>query len=278
MATLLCEYMYSTAPPFHLQDFSRVRVAGIDGCRGGWFAVLLENPPPPGGRYGGAAESPPRVAGTFLFGTEDHHGLEHLLEGVSLALIDIPIGLPGRTERASDSAVRKLLGARGRSIFPMPVREAVYAASYEEACRINAASTGKKLSKQTWNILAKVKSIDRFLRLRKKYLLTLRESAPEYCFVLAGSGRGPFHGKRTREGFRERSVILASSIPGWDRVHAEVRDSFPRRVLADDDILDAGVLAYSASLAVRGKTVLFPSVPEHDDYGLPIQTVFGTPV
>ena len=275
--------MYSTVPPSHLQDFSppktgcaadpdkpvegSIRVAGIDGCRGGWFAVLLEDSPSRGGR--------PRVTDVLLFDTEDFKTLAGILDGCSLALIDIPIGLPARGERPSDSAVRKLLGARGSSIFPMPVRDAVYADSYAEACRINAEATGKKLSKQAWNILGKVRSIDRFLRMREEYRLILRESSPEYCFVLA-AGCAPGHGKRTPEGVRERSAILAARATGWEGVRVEARNAYSRRELSDDDILDAGILAVSAYLAVSGGMVEVPSEIEYDDCGLPVQAVFGT--
>jgi predicted RNase H-like nuclease len=291
MDTLLCEYMYSTVPPSHLQDFSRVRVAGIDGCRGGWFALVLEGILSPSG----CPEEPSfRVAESLVFGTEDHSALEKLLEGVRLALIDIPIGLPARGDRQSDYEVRRLLGARRSSVFPMPVRDAVHADTYEEACRINAAATGKKLSKQTWNILSKVRSIDRFLRMRKEYRLILRESSPEYCFVLAAAGwgapaggegppviregafAGPVHGKRTLKGIRERSAILAASLPEWDRLLREVRGGFLRKDLADDDIIDAGILGVSAYYAVACAGLGVPDEVEYDEYGIPVQALFGT--
>jgi len=57
-----------------------------------------------------------------------------------LILIDILIDLKngGSEERYLDIKARKLLKIRKSSIFPVPCREAVYAESYEKACKIRS--------------------------------------------------------------------------------------------------------------------------------------------
>jgi len=58
---------------------------------------------------------------------------------------------------------------RKSSIFPVPCREAVYAETYEKACEVNKLLTGKLISKQAWNIVPKIRDVDRFLVKNKSY-------------------------------------------------------------------------------------------------------------
>lgn len=116
-----------------------------DGCRGGWFAVLL------------AAENDqnceweiglfPSFSSLIDFLKMNYEQTEFLI------LIDIPIGLKngGYGERYSDIEARKILKIRKSRIFPVPCREAVYAESYEKACEIKKKLTVKSISKQAWN-------------------------------------------------------------------------------------------------------------------------------
>lgn len=82
-----------------------------------------------------------------------------------LILIDIPIGLKNGVhgERLSDLGARRILKARKSSIFPIPCREAVYVGSYTKACEVNEKITGKRISKQAWNIVPKIRDVDSFL-------------------------------------------------------------------------------------------------------------------
>ena len=51
----------------------------------------------------------------------------------------MPIGLPARIGpggRGPERAVRPLLGGRQSSVFPVPSREAIYAPTYRDACRV----------------------------------------------------------------------------------------------------------------------------------------------
>ena len=53
-----------------------------------------------------------------------------------------------------------LFGSRRRSVFPALVRGVLECDTYEESCAINEEKTGKKIPKQAWNIVPKVKGTD----------------------------------------------------------------------------------------------------------------------
>ena len=84
-------------------------VAGVDGCKGGWFCAAKD-------------------AGTdsIWFGVYDNAKLllQQQPEPLIIA-IDIPIGLPEAGPRMCDIEARKLLGPRRSSVFPAPIRPAL---------------------------------------------------------------------------------------------------------------------------------------------------------
>lgn len=130
---------------------------GVDGCRAGWFVVF----------FGGGNESDcswkveifPEFSCLVDFLKNNYEQVDPLI------LIDIPIGLKtgGSGERLSDLGARSILKARKSSIFPVPCREAIYAKTYKEACEVNERLTGKRISKQAWNIVPKIRDVDGFL-------------------------------------------------------------------------------------------------------------------
>lgn len=82
----------------------------------------------------------------------------------NLIAIDIPIGLSDDGPRACDQLARSRLDRRKSSIFPAPIRAILDEKSYEAACAHSFRRVGKKISKQTWAILAKIRSVDECLR------------------------------------------------------------------------------------------------------------------
>ena len=165
-------------------------VVGVDGCRSGWFAVRLEC-----GGYS-SIDVFPRI--------ED---LCNEWSDASLILIDIPIGLSD-TNRRCDRDARKILGHRHSSVFPPPCREALQASTYREASEDNFGVTGRKLSKQAWGILPKIKQVDEFLRLDPDAKRRIREVHPEVCFWAFAGGVPMTTRKRRRDGWQERLSLL----------------------------------------------------------------------
>lgn len=233
-------------------------VVGIDGCRSGWFFVRIEDD------------------GAVLFGTEETiASLWERCRDASLCLIDIPVGLPAKEGRRCDRDARKILGRRfGSCVFPPPCRAALDAADYAEACRINKAVTGKKLSLQTWHIVPKIREVDAFLRRDRPVPERLLESHPEVCFRGLSGGRPLSHAKRTEAGIRERLEILKEHLPQATAVFTAARQRYLKKEAADDDIVDALALAVSARFpAVQRHSI--PADPPADDRGLPMQIVYA---
>ena len=154
------------------------------------------------------------------------------------AAIDIPIGLAPDRPRRADMEARRRLGPRRSSVFPAPVRSALAASTYEEACALSRAACGKAISKQLFNILPKIREVDDLVTpLRQRRLF---EMCPELSFsVLAGA---PMRAsKRTAAGRAERATALESV---FDDVAALVRR--PPAGAACDDVLDALIGAWTA--------------------------------
>jgi len=230
-------------------------VLGVDGCRDGWVIVEAKNQ---------------QIWNLEVFST-----IQKLWDHYSdtlLILIDIPIGLrdKGSLPRLCDMNARKYLTRkRSSSIFPSPCRLALNASNYKQANEINRSQTGKGLSKQTWNITKKIKEVDKLLRENKKAQEIFIESHPEACF--AALNDSPLHYyKKTSEGINERLSILKNYYKNIKSHVSKVMGLYSNRVLEMDDILDAWILAVSAS---RGRSNLrfLPNDFEYDSMGLPMR-------
>lgn len=211
-------------------------LAGVDGCRGGWFAVL-------GRRATGVAFHEVRFALC-----ENFAQVLTLPEQPAIIAVDIPIGLldcacPGG--RPCDRAARKMLGpGRATSVFSPPVRAALSASDYRNALRLN----GSGMSKQAYNITHKIREVDELMQpglQRRVY-----EAHPELAFcVLAGEPLK--HNKKTPVGQRERLELLEAHFGVLEP--AVLKERFVRSLLVPDDILDAYALALTA-LRIQRRT------------------------
>lgn len=200
--------------------------------------------------------------------------------GARLALVDIPIGLPdGRRipSRACDRLARRLLGTRGASVFPPPVRAALTAPGYREAAAIQARLTGRGLTRQAWALAPRLREVLAALRGAPGLQDRLRETHPELCFWALAGGRPAVHPKRSRPGQAERLAVLARWLPGpaLDAAWAAVRDLSGVRA---DDALDALAAAVTARAVALGLPALvLPPHPEHDPGGLRMEIVALAP-
>ncbi|WP_447975479.1 DUF429 domain-containing protein [Nitrospira sp. Kam-Ns4a] len=204
-------------------------VAGVDGCRGGWIAVLVA---------AGARARPPEARLCQSFAE-----VLALTPAPAVIAVDIPIGLldsgrPGG--RPCDRAARRLLGRRASSVFSPPPRPVLAARRYDEVRRLG-------VSMQAFGLLPKIREVDRLMT--PALQARIFEAHPELAFhiLLNGPAR---HGKKTRTGRLERLRALARSqrpaflrigrlLDGWLR-------RFTRTDVAPDDFLDACALAVTA--------------------------------
>jgi predicted RNase H-like nuclease len=216
-----------------------VRVAGIDGRRGGWVVATVD------------VSSAPRLE-PLAYVTP----LAPLLEqDLAVIAIDMPIGLSDSGSRECDVAARKLLQPHGTRVFPAPPRVALaHADDYEAACRASMAATGKSLSKQTWNLLRSIAEIDA-LAVDPR----LVECHPELAFALM-QGHPVDERKKTPEGRTRRLDLLRRWLPDLDDP------------AYGDDGLDALACAWAAARIATGTALTLPAgdVP-HDEAGRPMR-------
>lgn len=208
-------------------------VGGVDACRGGWVAVVLDD-----GRVADSLFAP-----TFT-------RLLNQLDAVAVIAVDIPIGLPSKGVRAADVAARAFVGPRRGSVFPTPPRAALVAATYVEARRVLPS-----LSAQSFALGKKILEVEEALDER------VFEVHPEVSFA-ALAGRHLRYSKRSWNGQMERRRLLAAA-------GIELPDELSAGQAAADDVLDAAIAAWSASRTARGEAVPLPLDPPVQD-GRPV--------
>ncbi len=226
---------------------------GIDGCRGGWFAVSI------------------REDGSWVtFLSSSIKEIWKRNRESYCMLIDIPIGLTEeRRPRECDMLARKFLGrGRSSSVFTPPCRQALAAADYREACSINERITGAKLSRQSWNIAPKIKEVDEFVTGTKNAGTRLLESHPEIGY-LSIAGHAMKYRKGTPGGFEERRSLLQNVFPETYAVLSFALAEYRRSGVKKDDILDALMNAVTAKTGYRNLYSL-PANPPVDGRGLPM--------
>jgi predicted RNase H-like nuclease len=118
-----------------------VAVLGVDGWRGAWIGALLEG------------------SSVTLLRLDDAAAVLAVPD-VDRVGIDMPIGLADDGARPCDVAARRLLGRAGSSVFPAPVRPALAATTYADACAASRRASGKALSRQTWNLVPSIRDLD----------------------------------------------------------------------------------------------------------------------
>ena len=224
---------------------------GVDGCRGGWVAVALS------GRVLRAIVSP------------DWTALMTEARRAAVITVDMPIGLPTRGARSCDREARRWLGRpRGASVFPPPVRGCQHEASYPELCARQRATDGRGLTKQAFNILPKIRQLDRWLAERFRDRVRIFEVHPEVSFACWNRGRAMRHHKSTYEGRLERERLIDELWPGArERLWRDIRGGPCER----DDLNDALAALWSARRIADGTAVRMPRAVERDETGLLMQ-------
>ena len=230
--------------------------AGVDGCRGGWIAVIHQ------------AGDEPRamVSPTFA------EIAARMPNGAAIA-VDMPIGLPDRTGakgRGPERAVRPLLGERQSSVFSIPSRPAVYADDYASACALAAGTSDppRRVSKQAFHIFPKIRELDAVLRADPALAERVIEAHPEAAFWRL-NGKRPMQlpkkvrGRNNPAGLLERSALLERCGYAPDFLAKG-----PPKGAAADDFLDAAAVALIAQRYLRGEARPFPDPFERDAHGL----------
>jgi predicted RNase H-like nuclease len=238
-------------------------LAGVDGCAGGWIAAFVRTR---------GDEARLRIVRRFADVLE---APEH----PAIVAVDMPIGLPGRTGpggRAAENAVRPLLGGRQSSVFSVPSRAAVYATDYRNACRIaqETSDPPRKVSKQLFNIAAKIREVDECLRASHHAAQRAFEVHPEVAFWRLNGERPLDEPKKLKSRPYEpglalrRQLLIAAGLPS-DAVHMQPFQVAGARA-GPDDLLDAFACAMIARRIHAGTARPFPDPPQYDAHGLPM--------
>jgi predicted RNase H-like nuclease len=225
-----------------------MKVVGVDGCKGGWIAVLWD---------------------TEMHTVEPivYASLKEIIEAnpdASAIGIDIPIGLSDTGTRQCDLCARKLLGKpRSSSVFPPPVFEILDIATFAEAVIALNKRIGKGISKQSFAIFPKI--LEASQTITPDMQTRVFEVHPEVSFLVLG--KGPMaHKKSSAEGFAARRSLLEAAmritIPEKKVVASWAKPAKP------DDILDAMVAAWTARRVVQQEAIRFPAQPLLDGRGI----------
>lgn len=203
-----------------------VLVTGVDACGSGWVAVTL-------------TPSGASVAVAATLGA---------LPLAGITGIDMPLGLPADGWRTADLLARRALGRRGCCVFAIPPRAVWARDSYAEANRCCRELTGRGLSAQAWGLRGKLLEADGF---RRQAACRLCEVHPELSFAelagapLAETKHSPAGRARRRALLAGAGIPLPASVPG----------------AAEDDLLDAAAVAWSARRIAAGTARVLPDPP-----------------
>jgi predicted RNase H-like nuclease len=231
-----------------------VWLAGVDGCPAGWMVAFVR---------ARGEDVRLRVVPQFA-------AIATAPEAPAVIAVDMPIGLPARigpNGRGPERGVRPLLGARQSSLFPVPSREAVYASSYLDACRIALATSDppRSVQKQLFLIAPRIREIDVLLRADAALAARVFEVHPELAFWRLNGERALAFAKKVKPGLALRRKLLIAA--GFPRAAVEAP---PPKGAGRDDVLDALACAAIARRIHTGVARPFPDAPQRDDYGLPM--------
>lgn len=201
-----------------------VRGAGVDLARGALAVVVLEGN---------------RVVDAFRCETF----AEALLVEAEVIGVDIQIGLPESGGRAADEEARRFVGVRASSVFATPIRAVLEAPTYAEARRVATRLTGKSVSAQAYALGRRILEVDEYAERDERVI----EVHPEVSF--RELAHRPLKSKHRLEGLVERRALL-------EEAGIEVPASAPR--IAEPDLLDATIVAWTAQRYARGEAVSLP--------------------
>ena len=233
---------------------------GVDGCPGGWIYVIRS------------------IDDTISARFEPSIDALAALDDVVAVGIDMPIGLPDAEHgiepgvRGCDREARRLLGfPRSTSVFSAPVRDLLEIDSgdivrdHVEASRRSHAVSGRKVTRQTMNILPRIREVDGLLQQRLDLRDRIFEVHPELAFRQI-NGASLDAGKRSREGRAIRIGHLAE-LHG-EQTLTQLQSRIKGTPARTEDLLDALACLWSAERIAMGAHMTIPEHPEHDATGL----------
>jgi len=228
-------------------------IAGIDGCKGGWFVTKSESWP--------CREAPLLAICANIVSALEFVGDSRMV------VIDIPIGIPsGAKVRDCDLEAREMLDQGSTRVFMAPPRETLTAKTADEFQELHLLHRGKKAGYPVWGFLSKLKEVDRVITADLQ--TRIREFHPELAW---GRAAGKLlESKHDTTGLSQRLEILRSSACGLEDVLGWKKKV--GKAAAIDDFLDALIGLSVAADALKGKTFRVPhQSTESDARGLSME-------
>ena len=226
---------------------------GVDGCRGGWIAAVLDHGDMQLKRY--------KYISSLV---EEYPSFDAFL-------IDMAIGLRNSKEQERpDDEARKELGPKGSSVFPIPSRDAVYADGEEAQKQANIRTLGKSLAKQSIAIIPKIRELDIFLNDHPEYKNKILESHPEVDFARL-NGAVLMSRKQEEPGPSQRKAVLSEFLDKKDLYG--MYDNAKELGCKQDDLIDAICLAVTGALYAHGQYETIPAEPMRDEKELHMQLI-----
>lgn len=239
-----------------MPDGAGTWVAGVDGCKAGWVAVIRNLDAP--------TDLKLIVVPTFA----DIVGYTPQLSTIA---VDMPIGLPDRMGpggRGPEKAARKHLGMRQSSVFTVPSRAAVYEDDYVTACDTALATSDppKKVSKQCFFLFPKIREIDTLMT--PELEARVHEVHPELAFWRLNGEAEMSLPKKVKSRAnpagldQRRDLLVSKGLP------KDFLDQAPPRGCGRDDLLDAAANSLIAERILLGEAKPFPKDFRRDERGL----------
>lgn len=223
-----------------------MRIAGVDGTRRGWVAMIKE------------ADA---IEARLLTSDEE---LLALFQSCAVVAIDTPIGLAEAGPRPCDHHARRFLRKRASSVFPAPLRPLLALRDYAEANRVACDLQKRGISKQAWAIVPKVAQVDRLLQRHRHLRGRVYEVHPEVSFAAWNEHEPLAASKHSKEGLAARRALAEA--------HFGELPPLPKHV-AENDLLDALAALWTAERILAGRARELGDA-RSDLTGLPMRIVY----
>lgn len=225
-----------------------MRIAGVDGYRGGWVVAWEPN----------QTASPPATTQVELFPTF----AEIVEQEPKAVVVDIPIGLLDKGVREADRLARTHLARRACCVFNPPLRGMLACKDYKSASAYGERVEGKRISKQTWAIMPKIIEVDAIITPKRQAFI--REAHPEVSFSCMNNGKPITSDKHSLAGQQARLSLLEPHF-------GEIRGELEKHRGIQEDIIDAFAMLWTARRIESGVARAFPASTLRDSRGLLMQ-------
>ena len=235
-----------------MPDDEGIWVAGVDGCKTGWVAVLRN------------LKDPGRERLAVVSSFKELLAVDPVL---NIIAVDMPIGLPDRIlpgGRGPEKAARKHLGLRQSSVFTVPSRAAVHEEDYRRACKkaLQTSEPPRMVSKQCFYLFPKIREIDALMSTELES--RVYEVHPELAFWRLNDGREMSLPKKVKSRANPAGLDQRRDLLVAQGLTKDFLDQKPPRGCGRDDLLDAAANSLIAERIFRGEAEAFPSDFERD--------------